>query len=254
MFPKRLGVAAIVAGVGFAAPLHAAFEAPGFRGTEGATYQEWDLFTDDDGAPENFGDPNPIVDEEPDVANNNANGTAVVTERGDNGAFLTGGNNIYSFSAPTAFEVTIPEADVTAPPHNVTAVVQIKALGTELDYTSVKLNGLPPVDAATLFDGTAAGGLGGADVETWYAFNVPYSAFGDGVPGVEELLLSFEAAGSSMSLDRLSVDTIIQPSGFTDVTNPAPGTNPIPEPGTLLLFAAGAVMVVRRPGVKHRLA
>lgn len=243
MFPKRLGFAAVVAGVGFATPLHAAFEAPDFRGTDGATYQEWDLFTG-------------TTDQTPDVADNNGNGTASLSELGGNGAFVTGGGsgNIYSFSDPMSFEVTIPEADVPAPAHNVTAVVQIKVLGTELDYSSVKLNGLSPVDAATLFDGTAAGGFGGADVETWYEFNVPYSAFGDGVPGVEELLLTFDAAGSSMSLDRLSVDTILQPFGFTDATNPAPGTNPIPEPGTLILFAAGAAMVVRRPGLKHRAA
>jgi hypothetical protein len=243
MFPKRLGFAALVAGVGFAAPLHAAFEAPGFRGTAGATYQMWDLFTG-------------TTDQTPDVADDNGNGTASLSELGGNGAFVTGGGlgNIYSFNAPMSFEVTIPEADVPTPAHNVTAIVQIKALGTELDYASVKLNGLSPVDAATLLDGTAAGGFGGADVETWYAFNIPYSDFGDGVPGVEELLLSFEAAGSSMSLDRLSVDTIIRPFGFTGVTNPAPGTNPIPEPGTLILFAAGAAMAVRRPGVKRRLA
>ena len=243
MFPHRLGFAAVLAGVGLAAPLHAAFEAPDFRGQTGATYQEWDLF-------------NGTTDQTPDVADQNGSGTATLSELGGNGAFVTGGGlgNIYSFSAPTAFEVTIPEADVPAPAHNVTAVVQIKALGTELDYASVKLNGLAPVDAATLFDGGAGGGFGGADVETWYAFNVPYAAFGDGTPGVEELLLSFEASGSSMSLDRLSIDTIIQPFGFTDVTNPAPGTNPIPEPGTLVLFAAGAAMIVHRPGVKRRAA
>lgn len=248
MVPKYLGIAAVVAGVGFAAPLHAAFEAPDFRGSTGATYQEWDLFTG-------------TTDQTPDVVDSNGNGTASLSELDlseldGNGAFVTGGGvgNIYSFSGATSFEVTIPEADVPAPAHNVTAVVQIKALGTELDYTSVKLNSLAPVDAATLFDATAAGGFGGADVETWYEFNVPYSAFGDGVPGVEELLLTFEAADSSMSLDRLSVDTIIQPFGFADVTNPAPGTNPIPEPGTLVLFAAGAALIVHRPSVKRRAA
>lgn len=241
MIPHRLGFAAVLAGVGFAAPLHAAFEAPDFRGDTGATYQEWDLFTG-------------TTDLTPDVADQNSSGTASLSELGGNGAFTTSGGNIYSFRAPTAFEVTLPEADVPAPPHNVTAVVQMKTLGTELDYSSIKLNGLSPVDAATLFDGGAGGSFGGADVETWYEFNVPYAAFGDGTPGVEELLLSFEASGSSMSLDRLSIDTITQPVGFTDATNPAPGTNPIPEPGTLVLFAAGAAMIVHRPGVKRRAA
>ncbi len=215
---------------------HATFVEPvsWSRATTGVTYQEWDVFTG-------------LSDQTPDVADNNPNGSASLTEN-SGGAFVTGGGNIYSFAVATDFTVTIPEADVPAPPHDVTAIVQIKTQGTELDYSSVKLNGLSPVDTAELFR-ASLGGFGGSDVETWFLFNVPYAQFGDfdGInTPVENLTLTFNAAGSSMSLDRLSIDTAIKPLGF--YAEP----NPIPEPASVALLGLGGLLVLGRARRQRR--
>lgn len=210
-----------------AVPASAAFVAPQSwdRGVGGTTYQHWDVFT-------------ATTDQAPDLANINGNGTAELDEL-TGGAFVTSGGNIYSPSVPTSFSVTISEADVPSPAHDVTAIVQIKTLGTELDYGSVLLNGLAPVDSAEL-SRLALGGFGGEEVESWFLFNVPYASFGDGTPGVEDLTLTFNAAGSSLSLDQLAVDTAIRPFGF--YAEP----NPVPEPGSLALLGLGALAAVRR--------
>lgn len=223
--PLALGLIATLA------PLsaQAAFTTPASwsRGVDGTTYQEWDAFTTFTGAT-------------PDVASVNDNGTAALTEN-TGGGFVTGGGNIYSFSTATDFTVTVPEADVTAPApdHDVTAIVQIRTLGTELDYSSVLLNGLAAVDTAEL-DRQGLGGFGGAQVDTWFLFNIPYADFGDGVPGVEDLTLTFNASGSSLSLDRLSVDTAIRPFGFYAEANP------VPEPASLGLIALGGMLALGR--------
>jgi len=193
------------------------------------TYQHWDVFDD-------------TVDQTPDVADQNVHGSASLSEDGGNGAFVTGGGNIYSFSAPTAFTVTVPEGDVPGPPHDVTAIVQIRTLGNELDYGSVKMNGLSPVDTAELFRDQFDSGFGtSSTVESWFLFNVPYADFTDGSgDSVSDLELTFNAAGSSMSLDQLAIDTAIKPFGF--FAEP----NPIPEPASLALLAAGGGMLMSR--------
>lgn len=198
------------------------------RGTGGATYQAWDIF-----------DTYP-TDSTPDVGNVNANGTASLTEN-TGGAFVTSGGNIYSFSTATDFTVTIPEADVPTPAHDVTAVVQIKTQGTEIDPATLLLNGQAPVESVEL-DRVVLGGFGGSLVENWYLFNVPYAAFGDGVPGVEDLTLTFGAQGSSMSLDAISIDTAIRPFGYYAEPTPAA----IPEPATAALLSLGGLALLRR--------
>lgn len=205
------------------------------RGIGGTTYQAWDVFSDDDGDGANN-----INDSTPDVANVNGNGTATLSESGGNGAFLTGGGNIYSFGGVTDFTVTIPEADVPVPPHDVTAIVQIATLGTEVDYASVLLNGIAAVDTAELSRGGSGSPFGGSTVEGWFLFNVPYANFGDGDGLSDDLTLTFNASGSSMSLDRLSIDTAIRPFGFFAEANP------IPEPASLMLVAAGGLLVASR--------
>ncbi|MBB6428618.1 PEP-CTERM sorting domain-containing protein [Algisphaera agarilytica] len=197
------------------------------RGIGGTTYQEWDVFSTNSGAT-------------PDVGNVNGNGTASLTET-VSGSFITSGGNIYHAGAASSFTVTTPEADVTAPApdHNVTAIVQIRSQGTELDYSSVLLNGIAAVDTAEL-GRIALGGFGGELVDSWFLFNIPYAAFGDGIPGVEDLTLTFNATGAHMSLDRLSIDTAIQPFGF--YAEP----NPVPEPASLALLGLGAITMLTR--------
>lgn len=212
-----------------ASPGRAAFVTPTSwaRGGDGTTHQEWDVFDS-------------FTNAAPDVADNNANGSASLTEN-TGGGFITGGGNIYAPMVATDFTVTVPEADVPTPAHNVTAVVQVRTLGSEMDYGSIRLNGLAPIDTAEL-DRQALGGFGGSLVDAWLLFAVPYADFGDGVAGVEDLTLTFNASASSMSLDRLSIDTAVRPFGFYNEPNP------VPEPASLVLLTlgGGAVMARRR--------
>ncbi len=226
-----LAAGAAAALLGVANVGHAAFTSPTSwtrQVTSNTTYQHWDIFG---GYP---------TDSSPDVGDFNANGTASLTETSGS-AFLTGGGNIYSFSAATDFVVTIPEADIPSPDHNVTALVQIKTLGNELDYDSVLINGLSPV-ASEFLTRIVLGGMGGSDVEAAFVFNIPYAAFGDGVAGVENLSLTFNASASSMSLDQLSIDTALSSDGFysSEIT----GT--IPEPASLALLGLGGMAIFSR--------
>lgn len=206
----------------------AAFVAPQSfsRGVGGNTYQHWDFFE-------------AVPDSTPDIGNVNPNGQAVVASTAG-GATAIGSGNLYAPAGPGAFAVTIPEADHIATPMNVTAIVQIKTQGTELDYGSVMLNGLSPIDSAEL-SRVALGGFGGEAVESWYLFNVPAS-FADGDGLADDLTLTFNATGAHMSLDQVSIDTALQAGGY--FAEP----NPVPEPGALALLAlaAGPVLMRRR--------
>lgn len=195
------------------------------RGAGGTTYQAWDSF---DAYP---------VDSTPD-SSINGNGTASLEETSGS-AFITSGGNIYSFSGATSFVVTIPEADVPVPAHDLTAIVQIETLGTELDASTLLLNGVSPSAGVELYR-ESLGGFGGAGVENWFLFEVPYASFGSGAPGVAELLLTFSASGSSMSLAGLSIDTAVRPFGFYAEPVPAP------EPASAVLMGLAAVLGLRR--------
>ncbi len=195
------------------------------RGAGGATFQHWDVFTS-------------MTNAAPDVASTNPNGTARVTET-SGGAFITGGGNIYGFAAPAAFSVTIPELDVPTPAHNVTAIVQIRVQGQELNANSLLLNGVQPTDSAEL-SREQLGGFGGAKVDHWFLFNIPYALFGDGIPGVQNLTLTFAAEAAHTSLDQLAIDTAVRPFGYYNEPNP------IPEPTSIALLGLGGLMLLRR--------
>lgn len=226
MFRSKV-VACFILLFGASVPAMASFVEPSSwtRADGGATYQAWDAF-------------NALSDATPDVASVNGNGTALLTETTGH-AFLTSGGNMYSFSGATSFTVTIPEADVPFPAHDVTAIVQIKTLGSALDLASVTLNGQAAVDYAEL-DQSALGGFGGSAVSHWFLFNVDYADFGDGIAGTETLTLVFDSASSSMSLDQLSIDTAVRPYGFYAEPNPTP------EPSSLAILGLGAAAMLRR--------
>ncbi|MGC4006865.1 MAG: hypothetical protein QM811_28555 [Pirellulales bacterium] len=61
----------------------------------------------------------------PDIASYNSFGTPRITETSGT-SFLTGGGNIYSFAAPTAFTMTVPK-DITGANKNY--LLQIKTQG-----------------------------------------------------------------------------------------------------------------------------
>lgn len=209
-------------------PAMASFVAPTAwdRGVNGATYQAWDVFSATSAAT-------------PDVSSINDNGTATLTENTGASFLITGSGNIYNASIASNFTVTIPELDVPNPPHDVTAVVQIKSLGSSLDLNSVLLNGKSYVDYAEL-ERVALGGFGGEEVSHWFLFNIAYADFGDGVSGPEDLTLAFSAAGAHLSLDELAVDTAVKPFGFYAEPNPTP------EPSSLAILVLGAATMLRR--------
>jgi len=196
-FFTRFGAAALVVSLS-ANSVFGAFITPTFRGDANTTYQEWNIFSSATGA------------NAPDVASSNLNGTASATETTGT-AFVTSGGNIYSFAAATAFNVVIPDFDLGSG-YITNAVVQIRTQGTELDTASILFNGVA-ASSATLLYTEALGGFGGA-LEDWeFVFtNVAGNIASD--------LITFQASGSSMSLDKISVDT---------------QAVAVPEAGTLLL-------------------
>lgn len=200
-----LGTASLTATL--SSVVHAAFVSPNTwtRGQANTTYQAWDVFTG-------------LSYVTPDVADQNSSGSAELTEN-SGGSFLTGGGNIYSPYLPLNFTVSLPQADIAQPEHQLTAVVQIKTLGTELDGQSLVLNGQSPIDSAELLR-NQLGGFGGSEVEHWFLFELPYSSYGSGSNGVASLSLQFSALESSMSLDQLAIDTAISSDGFLLEENP----------------------------------
>lgn len=177
---------AVVLGIAFdLVSAQAAFVVPGFRGGANTTYQEWNVFS-------STGGPNA-----PDVANSNVNGAANVVEL-SGGAFVTSGGNIYSPTFVTSFSVTVPDFNLGSG-YITNAVIQIRTQGTNVDTASVLFNGAA-AQSATLLHSEVLGGFGG-NLEDWeFVFsNVPSNLSLD--------TITFHASGSSMSLDRLSVDT-----------------------------------------------
>lgn len=178
------------------------FITPDFRGDSDSTYQQWDVFTS-----ALFG-PNL-----PDIANNNPNGTAQLVQTIP-GAFVTGGGNIYAPSTPVSFTVDVPDYDQGAG-FFTTAVLQIRTLGTSLDLTSVTFNGVAPQVTGLLLQ-QPLGGFGGF-LEDWlFQWN---NLIGNGAINT----VAFGSAGTSMSLDRVAIDTIVRP---------------VPEPSSIVLLLA----------------
>lgn len=223
---RRLCAVALIAGssvVAGQAQETAHFIAPSYRGLANTEWAGWDGFTKAYGAPGN--------------AQHLANagnvglggiGGGILTQTGTSTAFLTGGGNIYSFSAATGFSLT----DST--PYTLgTVTFQAATLGSLMDYDSMFLrydNGGGLQSLATtrveLFNG-AAGGMGGADVTSLWQWDV--SAL-----GINSFEIVFNASESSMSFAAASLDT----AGITTA---------VPEPATGgFLAGAAALMFIGR--------
>jgi hypothetical protein len=179
--------------------------------TRGSTvdthYAEWNIFNDDI-AGGNIQDTSPEVS----IFGGGAYTVAELT----GAAFLTSGGNIYSPVAPTAFEFTV--GNVASGTYDV--FLRIASLGnfdTTLNrsFTNFQLNGLSGV-YSEMFN-TAVGGGQGNEVEalvTWL-----------GVSNASPFVLSWNAVGSSVSLDQLSLD--VGPVA------------PVPLPAAAYLMASG---------------
>ncbi len=205
---------AVIAAVALTSVSQATFVTPSDwpRGDANSTYQEWDVFTNP---------PGPAGPFAPDIAVQNPNGTPALSEVGfpDSGSLITGSGNIYSFSAPTSFEITIPDFGLGAG-HATTVILQTRMLGTLIDPAKMLIDGVAPSVVETLAD-PAAG-----SVETLWRW--------DALPGnAPTYVIEFGAARSSMSFGAAAVDT---------------HTKLVPEPASWALGAVclAAIALVRR--------
>lgn len=184
-----------------------------------SAYAEWNAFTVAAGAPGNS----------PDVGSFGPT-TANLTQSFFP-ALITSGGNIYSFAGATDFDVTLPNYGYGAG-YKTRVVAQIGTFGTPLLQTSLSLkysDGNATQQAAlTSANVVAAPNPAGGTTDEWLVvWDVPnYN------PG--SFQLEFVASGSSMSLDRLAVDTF---------------TQAVPEPASLAIAGlglGGCLRVARR--------
>lgn len=168
------------------------------RGDPGSTYYAW----------EDFGSataPNP-PDEAATPASVDGVSASLIETTGT--AFRTSTGNIYSITTVVEFEVTVP-AEV-ASGDTTTVLLQTRTQGREIDPASVLAGGLPPVEVVELFRFQLGPDdiFGGFLIDTAYRFEVP-----SGNP----IVVVFAASDTSMSLDRVSVDTLTTASCPADV-------------------------------------
>lgn len=231
----RISAALALLGIATAGNSQAAFQDPSVapwggwtRGDPGTLYAGWNVFSDE-------ADPG-IVDRTPDVlasfliGGGTAAGPAVAaigpgpfttTEAGTFGTFVTGGGNIYNFALATAFTVEIGASAAATP---MRLALQVRTQGTELAYGNVRVNG-ELADSRDELGRSSLGGFGGALVDSLFVWTL------DG--GADRYAFTFEAAGSSLSLDALTVDIA-----------------PVPLPMSVWLLGsavAGLAAVRRRP-------
>lgn len=182
-----------------------------------STYAEWDVFA------------SPAGPNAPDVGSfvgGTLPGSAAdfnVFDAGapDSGSFITSGGNIYSFSGVVSPQIEFGGFGI-GPGNFTTVLLQVRTLGNEVDMDTVRLNETIAPDEIVELDRVTLGGFGGVQVDTLFTFQL------DG--NLDSYTINFDALGSSMSLDRVALDT------FTFV----------PAPGSAALLALGGVLASRR--------
>jgi len=163
---------------------------PGFRGDSGTEYTGWNIFTE------------PYLGlNHGDVAAAASNPTLV--QNLTSTAFLTSGFNIYSFSAATGFEIANNTSGTMGALG--TVVFQFDALGTFLDYSTIKLNysgGSISLNPTSIISESRviSGGFGGYTNRAAMQWNLT------GL-GITDYTISFQSLGSSTSFNSASLDT-----------------------------------------------
>jgi hypothetical protein len=180
------------------------------RSTPNSMYAEWNTFTVPNGGTNN-----------PDVGQYGP-ATATIANQGA-AAILTGGGNIYSFSGATDFDLSIPNYGYGAA-YTTRVVVQMLTQGNPLDGSTVRLTYNPGSGNQTILPTQTV--APGVNPEWLFAWDLP--SFNPA-----SMLVEFAASTSSMSLDRVVVDTF---------------TQSVPEPASVLLMglAVGAVVAKSR--------
>jgi len=181
-----------------------------------STYAEWDVFT------------SPAGPNAPDVGSfvggtlpSSAAAFSVFDSNEGSGSFITGGGNIYSFGGVVSPQIEFGGFDLGSG-YLTTVLLQVRTLGTEIDQSTLLLNGSIAATSATELDRVALGGFGGFQVDTLFEFNLSGN--------VDSYVINFDALGSSLSLDRVAIDT------FTVV----------PAPGAAALLGLGGLVATRR--------
>ena len=205
------------------------------RGDANSTYAEWDTFT-------NANSSQGVND--PDVGESGLSGAVLSQSTLDGGfAIVTSGGNIYSFNGRTSFDVTLPAYGL-GDGYSTRVVVQSRTLGNVPDLESVMLtynDGGSNVSVTPTYvtqDEITDGGFSGL-----------VSTLGWDIAGYNpsSLLFEVDAAGSSMSLANLAIDSYTQAGNF-----PAfPAV--IPEPTSMVLLGfAGCGLFVRGLRLRSR--
>lgn len=192
---------ALLASILLSGQAPAQFINPDWRDADLTEHALWDFFTQPS-----------LTPNDPDIVEDNATLTCTTPS-----AFITSSGNIYSHQAPAAFQL---DDSAPFPIHNI--VLQISALGSGIDLEAARLIfendegttvALPPLKSFILSEeelGGERGGLGTTYVLQWNPRTIPPSS---------TYSILFNASESSLSLDKLSLDTS---STFFPVTKPKP--------------------------------
>ncbi|MCP9452889.1 MAG: hypothetical protein NNA23_09420 [Nitrospira sp.] len=184
--------------------------------TPGSLYAEWNVFNDDIPGGN-------IQDTTPEVAN--FGGGTYRLEELTGTAFLTSGGNIYSIGFPTEFVFTT--GNMGGEPSDIRDVyLRVGSLGRfdstlNASFTNFLLNGIGGT-YSVLYTETISGGFGGSEVEALVSWL--------GVPNASSFRITWNAVGSAVSLDQLSIDI-----------GPGRSPEPIPVPGAVYLFGSGII-------------
>lgn len=186
------------------------FVVPYFRGQPTTTSGGWEVFTSASGlSPAN----------QPDLPGNLAGASIVQL---DPGAFVTGSGNIYNVGGISSFVLTHNPAEPVG-----WVTLQVRSLGAELDYSSVRVT----YDLGGITQSIAP--LGRIELDRGLQLGVNVSSQWNwdlNTLGVSSYRIEFAAAGPSLSMDAIVLDTA--------------GVGIVPEPSTWALLAFGASALV----------
>lgn len=200
------GLAVLAAGSTSLLASTASFTTPAFRGQAGTQFAGWESFTVPTGAPGNA----------PDIAGSNAD--AKFTQNTP-GAFIASSGNLYVGPDPAVGSYEVSYTSYSS----LNAVLQVRTLGNELAYDTVRLNwpggSLPAVREElerTPFGGPPGTPGSGVAVASKWSWDLSFL-------GVENFTITFNAAAADVSFDSAMLDV-----------------RQIPEPQTWALLGLGA--------------
>lgn len=188
------------------------FTVPTFRGQPASTVAGWESFTV---ATDN------LVGNAPDLPGSTA--TARILQFDPN-AVILGSGNLYNQNHVSRFQLRYSAADGAG-----LVVLQMRTLGNELSYDSVRLTydlGAGPVSLGATREelsrvslGPPGQGPGGSAISSRWTWDISAAA-------PTSYTISFQASDVSLSLDSATLDTL--------------AAKAVPEPGTWALLGTGA--------------